>query len=87
MRQEKDTNGKVVVQKMLMYITMYHWSSTEDMQESETATTGGAVELSRNFAKENNYKTVQSTLIYGVQWDAVMNWMKDIEKFRCYINR
>ena len=49
------------------------------MQESETATTGGAVELSRSFAKENNYKTVQSTLIYGVQWDAVMNWMKNVE--------
>ena len=75
----KDTNGKVVVQKNANVYNNVYWSSTEAMQESETATTGGAVELSRNFAKENNYKTVQSTLIYGVQWDAVMNWMKDIE--------
>ena len=75
----KDTNGKVVVQKNANVYNNVYWSSTGEMQESETATTGGAVELSRNFAKENNYKTVQSTLIYGVQWDAVMNWMKDIE--------
>ena len=75
----KDTNGKVVVQKNANVYDYVYWSSTEARQESETETTGGAVELSRNFAKENNYKTVQSTLIYGVQWDAVMNWMKDIE--------
>ena len=75
----KDTNGKVVVQKEANVYNNIPWSSTGKMQESETATTGGAVELSRNFAKENNYKTVQSTLIYGVQWDVVMNWMKDIE--------
>ena len=75
----KDTNGKVVVQKNANVYNNVYWSSTKAMQESETATTGGAVELSRNFAKENNYKTVQSTLIYGVQWDAVMNWMKDVD--------
>ena len=75
----KDTSGKVVVQKNANVYNGIPWSSTGEMQESETATTGGAVELSRNFIKENNYKTVQSTLIYGVQWDAVMNWMKDIE--------
>ena len=75
----KSTDGKVVVQKNANVYNRIPWSSTGEMQESETATTGGAVELSRNFAKENNYKTVQSTLIYGVQWDAVMNWMKNVE--------
>ena len=75
----KDTTGNVVVQKNANVYNRIPWSSTGEMQESETATTGGAVELSRNFAKENNYKTVQSTLIYGVQWDAVMNWMKNVE--------
>ena len=75
----QDTKGKVVVQKNAKVCNSMHWSSTCEMQENETATTGGAVELSRNFAKENNYKTVQSTLIYGVQWDAVMNWMKDVD--------
>ena len=79
-RYEAGKEGENVVSKK--GVDVYNeipWSSTKAMQESETATTGGAVELSRNFAKENNYKTVQSTLIYGVQWDAVMNWMKDIE--------
>ena len=75
----KDTNRKVVVQKNANVYNRIPWSSTGEMQEDERATTEGAVELSRNFAKENNYKTVQSTLIYGVQWDVVMNWMKDIE--------
>ena len=41
---------------------------------------GGAVELSKNFAKKDAYKieegkySVTSTLIYGVQWDATMNF-------------
>ena len=61
----KSTDGKVVVQKNANVYNNIPWSS--------------AVELSRNFAEENNYKAVQSTLIYGVQWDAVMNWMNDIE--------
>ena len=75
----KDTEEKVVVQKNANVYNRIPWSSTGEMQEDERATTEGAVELSRNFARENNYKTVQSTLIYGVQWDAVMNWMKDVE--------
>ena len=75
----KDTNEKVVVQKNANVYNRIPWSSTGEMQEDERATTEGAVELSRNFARENNYKTVQSTLIYGVQWDAVMNWMKNVE--------
>ena len=75
----KDTNRKVVVQKNANVYNRIPWSSTGEMQEDERATTEGAVELSRNFARENNYKTVQSTLIYGVQWDAVMNWMKNVE--------
>ena len=53
------------------------WSSNGEMQET-TGTTGGAVELSRNFANAKNYKTVTSTLIYGVQWDAVMKWMENV---------
>ena len=40
--------------------------------------TGGAVQLARSFAGENGYKTVTSTLCYGVQWDAIMRWMKDV---------
>ena len=37
--------------------------------------TGGAVQLARSFAGENGYKTVTSTLCYGVQWDAALKWI------------
>ena len=47
------------------------------MQETN-GTTGGAVELARNFDTANNYATVTSTLCYGVQWDAVMKWLENI---------
>ena len=50
------------------------WSANGEMQET-TGTTGGAVEISRNFDTANNYKTVTSTLIYAVQWDAIMNFI------------
>ncbi len=41
--------------------------------------TGGAVEVSRGFATQENYTSVKSTLCYGVQWDAAIRWMKDIK--------
>ena len=37
--------------------------------------TGGAVELSKNFAGQKGYTSVTSSLIYGVQWDAIMNFI------------
>ena len=39
----------------------------------------GAVELSRGIYPESANKEVVSTLIYGVQWDAIMNFMKDVQ--------
>ena len=35
----------------------------------------GAVELARSIYPESSNKEVVSTLIYGVQWDAVMNFI------------
>ena len=42
---------------------------------SMTDETGGSVELAKNFATERGYTSVTSTLIYGVQWDAIMTWI------------
>ena len=42
---------------------------------SITDETGGAVELAKNFDTERGYTSVTSTLIYGVQWDAIMAWI------------
>ena len=72
-----DGSGNVVVKKGANVYNEIPWSANGEMQETN-GTTGGAVELSRNFDIENEYTSVTSTLIYGVQWDAVMKWMENI---------
>ena len=47
------------------------WSNSDDM----TVQTGGAVQKSKEFEGEKGYSSVTSTLIYGVQWDAIMQWI------------
>ena len=37
----------------------------------------GAVQLARAFAQMNEHSNVTSTLIYGVQWDAIMRWLSE----------
>ena len=64
----------VVVKKEANVYNYIGWSNSNDM----SVETGGAVQKSREFAEENGYTTVESTLIYGVQWDAIMRWMKDV---------
>lgn len=68
---------KVVVKKGADVYNNIPWSANGEMQETN-GTTGGAVELARNFDTANGYTSVTSTLIYGVQWDAVMKWMENI---------
>ena len=75
----KDKDGTVVIKKgtednPVNPYTNIKWSSNGSMQET-AGTTGGAVEISRNFDTANNYTSVNSTLIYGVQWDAIMNFI------------
>ena len=62
----------VVVKKGANVYNYIKWGNRMDDE------TGGAVQLARSFAGENGYKTVTSTLCYGVQWDAIMRWMKDV---------
>ena len=63
----------IVIKKGVNVYNYIGWADTDDMADE----TGGAVQKSREFAEENGYTTVESTLIYGVQWDAIMRWMKD----------
>ena len=68
-------NNKVVVKKNKPVYGGVGWSNKRDM----TTLTGGAVELAKNFVKTtytDNNKTVGvvSTLVYGVQWDATMQF-------------
>ncbi len=64
----KDENGNLVIQKNMTVYNNVPWSKIykED--------TGGAVELSRNLYKNSNIG-VKSTLCYGVQWDATLNFI------------
>ncbi len=75
----KDNSGVIVIKKGTEEnpVKPYNnipWSANGEMQET-TRTTGGAVEVSRNFDAEKGYTSVTSTLIYGVQWDAIMNFI------------
>ena len=59
----------VVVKKGANVYNYIKWGNRMDDE------TGGAVQLARSFAGENGYKTVTSTLCYGVQWDAALKWI------------
>ena len=47
------------------------WSNSEDM----TVQTGGAVEKAKGMYTDKEKYGVTSTLIYGIQWDAIMAWI------------
>ena len=61
----------VVIRQGVNVYNYIGWSNSDDM----TNETGGAVELSKNFADTNGYTSVTSTLTYGIQWDAIMNFI------------
>ena len=62
---------KVVIKQGKNVYNNVGWSDSDDMTDE----TGGAVELSKNFDTEREYTSVTSTLIYGVQWDAIMQFI------------
>ena len=64
-------SDEVVVKQGVNVYNYIGWSNSNDM----TNETGGAVELSKNFDTANGYTSVTSTLIYGIEWDAVMNFV------------
>ena len=73
----KNSDGSVGVKKGLYAYRSTPWSANGEMHETE-GTTIGAVELARNFDTINQYSSVTSTLIYGVQWDTTIKWIKNI---------
>ena len=62
---------EVVVKQGVNVYNYIGWSNSDDM----TNESGGAVELAKNFDTANGYTSVTSTLIYGIEWDAVMNFI------------
>ena len=67
-------DGNLVVKKGKTVYNYVPWSANGSMQET-TGTTGGAVELSRNFDSRYTNQSVISTLCYSVQWDAALNFI------------
>ena len=71
--EESGIEDKVLVQQGKNVYNYVGWNNSEtDAMNDET---GGAVELAKNFDTANGYTSVTSTLIYGVQWDAIMNFI------------
>ena len=69
--EDSGINDAVYVKQNLYAYNYVGWSNSNDM----TNENGGAVELAKGFASVNGYTSVTSTLIYGIQWDAVMNFI------------
>ena len=72
-------SGNVVIKQGASVYNNVTWSKNETMNEEEPVegtedNPDGAIELARNF--DTNYTSVTSTLIYGVQWDAIMAWIE-----------
>ena len=70
----------VVIKKGANVYNYVTWSKNGTMNEENVVegtekNPDGAVELARNFGIKNGYKTVTSTLCYGVQWDAALTWI------------
>ncbi|MGI6008475.1 MAG: SUMF1/EgtB/PvdO family nonheme iron enzyme [Ruminococcus sp.] len=83
-------NGTVVVKQGVEVFNHVTWSKNGEMNE-EIAVEGtednpdGAIELARNFDTLNDYTSVTSTLMYGVQWDVVMQWIDPAYKEGSYL--
>ena len=66
-------SDKLIIKQGQKVYNYVGWNNSEtDAMNDET---GGAVELAKGFARANGYTSVTSTLIYGVQWDAIMNFI------------
>ena len=66
-----DGSNNAISKKGVHVYNNIGWNNDGTM-ETET---GGAVEKARNFDTQSGHTNVTSTLVYGVQWDAVMRWL------------
>ena len=73
----KDSAGNVVVKKGADVYNNVPWGNSMNDIEGTSQTGGkvGAVKLAKEFATTNKYQGVTSTLCYGIQWDATMQFM------------
>ena len=76
-------DGKVVSKKDKVPYNQTPWGksmvSTEPYDNPTFGSMDGAVELSRSVYPESSDYTVVSTLIYGVEWDAAIKFLSDVQ--------
>ena len=63
--------GDLVVKQGANVYNYIGWSDSDDMTDE----TGGAVEVAKGMYSKGRGDSVTSTLIYGVQWDAIMQFI------------
>ena len=76
-----DGSNNAISKKGVNVYNNIGWNNDGTM-ETET---GGAVEKARNFDTQSGHTNVTSTLVYGVQWDAVMRWISKDNNLKGYL--
>ena len=76
-RNENSTIEDEVLSKKNKFVYNYIGWNNDGTMTGETSELGGAVEKARNFSTQSGHTNVTSTLVYGVQWDAVMRWISE----------
>ena len=79
LRDDVTTAQTVVCKKGVAPYNYVPWG--KDMNDaSEVEGKSGAVYLAKNFASQNNYTSVTSTLTYGCEWDAMCRYIGDAQR-------
>ena len=84
-RNENSTIEGEVLSKKNKFVYNYIGWNNDGTMTGETSELGGAVEKSRSFSTQSGHTNVTSTLVYGVQWDAVMRWISKDENLKGYL--
>lgn len=70
-----DSKNNIIIQKNENVYNNISWSESDALNNEKN----GVVEKSRNFDSENNYTNSTTTLVYGVQMDAIGKWVENID--------
>ena len=79
LRTVATTAQTVVCKKGIAPYSYVPWGKAMN-DASEIEGKSGAVYLAKNFASQNNYTSVTSTLTYGCQWDAMCRYIGDSQR-------
>ena len=79
LRTKVTTAQTVVCKKGVAPYNRVPWGKAMN-DASEVEGESGAVYLAKNFANQNNYTSVTSTLTYGCEWDAMCRYIGDSQR-------